>query len=75
LALSCSDPGVACGGAPPNLMGGDYHVLWFTTAGPFPTDAPYQRQLAIVFNDSIGVPWVFGNPFIYDTFNGAAIWI
>ncbi|NIT97424.1 MAG: hypothetical protein GWN79_19370, partial [Actinobacteria bacterium] len=56
-------------------MGGDYHVLWFTTAGPFPTDAPYQRQLAIVFNDSIGVPWVFGNPFIYDTFNGAAIWI
>ena len=75
IAFDCSTPGVVCGGAAPNLMGGDYHVMWFQSAGPFPPLGEFQSQQAIVFNDSIGAPWAHGSSFPWDTFDGASVWM
>ncbi|MDX1690372.1 MAG: hypothetical protein R3290_05050 [Acidimicrobiia bacterium] len=75
IALDCATPGVLCGGRAPVLDGGDYHVLWFETAAPFPPPGGFQSQQAIVFNDSIGEPWQHVPDFPWDTFNGAAVWM
>ena len=66
---------VLCGGGPPDLVGGDYQVLWFQTAAPPPPGNEFQAQHAIVFNNDIGEPWEHVSSFPWDTFNGAAIWM